>query len=494
VSRAGEETPDPEQGVSGLGDRTTGEVIPKREQGSRWSLKREDLSGDWALKDCPEIDFEGRNCHSLGRVALLSRIGKGGMGVVYFGVNPRLQSEVAIKVLPRALLEHQEGLVERFLQEARLAARLHSDHLVSVLDVDEDPNSGAYYIVMEYVNGFSAAVWRIQNSPRPSESAALDICLAASKGLAVAHKGGIIHRDIKPANILIPYEDGKPHCHAAKLADLGLARSDTSDGSLTGTQHTMGTPGYLAPEQAVDAKRAGKPADVFGMAATLYALLCGKAPFAGESPSDALVKTALGKYKDPREYRDDISHITAALIEKCLRPDPKKRFPDGAALLNALTICRANIDADSGVHLPELSLLAGKPLTKTMVPVEATRTMRKKPTGKTQLTITSTPPGATVEIKRAARGKTPLVVTGLDPGKHRVRLTLEFHLDWETAAAVAKAGEATELHADLERDTGTLTAMGGAPGAKLQMMLEDVPDRPRTVELDENGALVGGTG
>src|SRR5437868_14635884 len=154
------------------------------------------------------------------------------------------------------------------------------------------------------------------------ELVALEICFAACKGLAAAHAENIIHRDVKPGNILIPRaKDSQNLRYAdAKLADLGLARSDDLDQGRTGTGVCMGTPGYMAPEQALDMKNCGKPADVFAMGATLYTLLAGCLPFRGlvwTEPAPPI-----------RASRPEVSQSTAQLIEQCLDKSPLNREPN----------------------------------------------------------------------------------------------------------------------------------------------------------------------
>src|SRR5205807_2276357 len=125
-----------------------------------------------------------------------------------------------------------------------------------------------------------------------SEIEALEICIAATEGLAAAHAEAIVHRDVKPDNILIPKsKQGELQLKAAKLADLGLARGEDSGDSLTGTRTALGTPGFMAPEQCMDAKKAKTPADVFSMGATLYALLACRTPFKGETPMETVLAT-----------------------------------------------------------------------------------------------------------------------------------------------------------------------------------------------------------
>jgi len=289
----------------------------------------EDLSQDRLLTILPR----GPQGHPmLGRLPLLARIGKGGMGSVYYSIHPRLQVEVAVKILPFTLVDEEPKLIERFFSEARMAASLASEHVVRVLDVDHD--SSTYFLVMEYVDGESAGGYlkRAKSAGRPAlaEPEALDIMTAAARGLAAAHERGIIHRDIKPDNILIP----RGQLRKAKLADLGLAKPEGNAQSLGTASHiAMGTPGYMAPEQIEDAKNAGPPADVFSMGATLYALLGGRAPFAGSSVGVVLRDTAT---KPHAPLPQSVSAATRAIVDRCLQKDPAKRYANGAALLAAL--------------------------------------------------------------------------------------------------------------------------------------------------------------
>src|SRR5689334_8509918 len=173
------------------------------------SVKEQDLSDEGLLQQAPRIDFNGRKIPSLGGIPLIAKLGQGGMGAVYYGIHPGLQIEVAVKVLPLALA--QPEAIQRFYREAQIAAKIQSPHLVAVRDVNQE--HGLYYLVMEYINGLTAGGYlkeiKHQNQPGLPEAAALDIIIAATEGLAVAHGAAIIHRDIKPDNILIPRFVGK---------------------------------------------------------------------------------------------------------------------------------------------------------------------------------------------------------------------------------------------------------------------------------------------
>jgi tRNA A-37 threonylcarbamoyl transferase component Bud32 len=331
----------------GKEDRTV--MLPGARQaapGTRFSVAVQDLSGDKLLLGVLRITFEDRLVPALGGIPLLAKLGQGGMGAVYFGYKILLKREVAVKVLPLHLAQQQPQLVERFLREAQVAARIESPHLVHVSDVNQ--SEGLFYLTMEYVSGMSAGTYlkRVVQAGAPGldEATALDICVAAASGLAAAHARGVIHRDVNPDNVLLPadHSTGSFLFTSAKLADLGLARADDMGGaSLTGGDLGMGTPGFMAPEQARNARTAGKPADVFSLGATLYALLAARAPFRGETPTETILATIQNTHAPITSVRAEVSGPTAELIERCLSKDPSSRYADASALLRALQVCRA---------------------------------------------------------------------------------------------------------------------------------------------------------
>jgi len=320
------------------------------------SLPPQDLSSDSLLQYLPRVDFNGQSVPLLGKIPLLSRLGKGAMGAVYYGVHPRLKIEVAVKVLQSSLAQQNPDLIERFYREAQTAARVSSRHLVHVSDVDEE--CGLFYITMEFVRGLSGVEFLKRElkrgKPGLDECDALDVVIAATRGLAAAHDESIIHRDVKPANIMIPLnKNGETYdLELSKLADLGLARPENQDAGLTGAYQAIGTPGFMAPEQIEDASRVGKPADVFAMGATLHALLTATTPFPGTSQVVVFSKTLKDPHLRVDEKRPDVSLGTISVIDRCLSKDPARRYADGEALLEALKKCRQELTG-SGVQPPK---------------------------------------------------------------------------------------------------------------------------------------------
>jgi serine/threonine protein kinase len=301
------------------------------------------LNQERLLSQAPRTQHEGKEAPMLGGVPLLAKIGQGGMGAVYYGVHPQTKEGVAVKVLPLQLGDQTQA-IDRFLREARLATVVQSPHLVAVHDVGHD--SGLYYFQMEYVRGKSAGQYMREllesGAGCVDEGTALDICIAAAEGLAAAHTAGIIHRDIKPDNILIPADPvtGELLYDQAKVADLGLARSLEDDQTMTATQTALGTPGFMAPEQCRDAKRAEMTADIFSLGATLYALLAGRPPFQARTSVDTILATLTRQHMPMKQMRPEISEITSELIERCLSKEPRIRYENASRLLDALLVCR----------------------------------------------------------------------------------------------------------------------------------------------------------
>ncbi|MCW8132117.1 MAG: serine/threonine protein kinase [Planctomycetota bacterium] len=306
-----------------------------------------DLVADKMLATAPRVRAGGRVLPALSGIPMLRRLSQGAMGSVYLGYHPRLKLPVAVKVLSYILAEQEPEWVKRFYREAQVASRVKSPHLVGVMDVNEE--QGLYYLVMEYVNGQNAGDYarrRLATGQPPLDvREALDLIVAATEGMAAAHAAGIVHRDIKPDNILLPFMPDRDVVvpGQAKLADLGLARMEEHRVSLTDARFTMGTVGYMAPEQALNFKEAGKPADVFAMGATLYDLLANTPPFAGTSPFGVMTQTVESPHDPIHAKRTDIGRDLSKVIDKCLEKNPEDRYQDGQELLAELKLCRARL-------------------------------------------------------------------------------------------------------------------------------------------------------
>ncbi len=321
------------------------------------TVQWQNLLNDPFVMNAPRATVEGKSVPCIGGIPLLAKIGQGGMGAVYYGVHRGFAREVAVKILPFHLAETNPHLVNRFFREARVAAKVQSPHLVQVTDVAQEGNLS--YLVMEFVSGRSAgALLKIActgGAQGLDEETALEICIGACRGLADAHAANVIHRDIKPDNILVPILNSHEYDYAnSKLADLGLARLDNGSHSMTNQDSCLGTPGYMAPEQIHDSRTGGKPADVFGLGATLYSMLCGMPPFIGETPVKAMMAT-IEEVHTPIRARADVTKATGELIDICLAKDPAHRYADGAALLKALLAAHKSLVDPQAVNYADIN-------------------------------------------------------------------------------------------------------------------------------------------
>jgi tRNA A-37 threonylcarbamoyl transferase component Bud32 len=247
-----------------------------------------------------------------GRYHLLSRLGSGGMGVVWLARDAVLGRQVAVKEIRQGWGSSEQTLAqgrERSRREARIAAALHHPGIVTVYDIIE--HDGRPWIVMEFVSGRSLKDVVTEDGPLTAEATA-EIGISLLSALRAAHAAGVTHRDVKPSNVLIS-DDG-----AVRLTDFGVATMQDAD-SLTETGAVLGTPGYLAPEQA-DGLPAGPAADVFGLAATLYYAIEGVGPFERDGFLPTLVAYARHDVRQPQRA----GALGPALL-RLLAMDPRKR-------------------------------------------------------------------------------------------------------------------------------------------------------------------------
>jgi serine/threonine protein kinase len=207
----------------------------------------------------------------IGRCRIIRELGRGGVGTVYLATHQTLQIEVALKVLSPALSLDNPALAERFIREAQMAARIRHPNVIAVMDAAYDETTGLYFIVQEFVGGGSLS-WHLRNGPL-TEQKALAIITGIAQALVVAEENSIVHRDIKPDNIMLDARG------TAKLADLGLAKNAIDNQiTLTLGGSFMGTPAYMSPEQARDAKVADTRDDIYSLGATFYECLTGQPP------------------------------------------------------------------------------------------------------------------------------------------------------------------------------------------------------------------------
>lgn len=271
----------------------------------------------------------------LGDYLLLAAVGQGGMGVVWKAWDRALERTVAIKFLRHAASPRPFDQ-ERFLREARLLARLSHPHIVRVLGLGV--RDGAPYVVMEWV-GPESLLDRLRAGPCPPAEA-VPLLLDIADALAYAHRQGILHRDVKPSNILLEPGGAGAARPGPKLIDFGLARDIfTAVGVLT--EAGLGTPAYAAPEQARgDSPRLGPACDVFGLGATLYHVLAGRAPVWEDVPAGPgearVAATRRSRLVPPRHWVPHLDRRTEAVVLRAMQTRPEDRYPDMPAFSDAL--------------------------------------------------------------------------------------------------------------------------------------------------------------
>ena len=258
---------------------------------------------------------------------LLEKIAEGGMGTVYRGRDQRTDQIVAIKVVPKHLLNNQVFL-KRFEQEYNAARALEHPNVVRALDFGRDGETP--FLVMEFVEGESLGA-RIERDGAVEEAEAVRIASCIAEGLHHAHKLGLIHRDVKPDNILLtPSGD-------VKLTDMGLVKELEADLNLTRTGRGLGTPHFMAPEQFRNAKKADVRCDVYSLAATLYQMVTGELPFKSLNPLDAWMKKINNDLPGPRRIKSDVSERVDWAIRRSMSADPNLRASSCRDFVDDLT-------------------------------------------------------------------------------------------------------------------------------------------------------------
>jgi serine/threonine protein kinase len=264
----------------------------------------------------------------FGEYELLAEIARGGMGVVYKARQKGLDRLVALKMILTGPHAATRTDLERFVREARAAAALDHPNIVPVYD--NGVQDGHAFFTMALIDGTSLQQ-RVQKEGPPEPREAVRLMRAVADALAYAHGQGILHRDLKPHNILVDRQ-GRP-----RVADFGLARRTQEAQGLTRTGDVLGTPHYMAPEQARgQVALLGPPADVYGLGGILYYLLTGRPPFTGETAVSILCSVMEQAPRPPREIRGEVPPELEAICLKCLEKDLANRYPSAAALSEAL--------------------------------------------------------------------------------------------------------------------------------------------------------------
>ena len=263
---------------------------------------------------------------NLGDYELLEEIGCGGQGVVYRARQKSLNRTVALKVLSTGYRTKQPRL-KRFRLEAETAASLDNPNIVPIYEIGEC--DGSCYFSMKLIEG--APLDELVRREHLPVRRTVELIVKLARAVHYAHQRGILHRDIKPGNILVDAK-GEPH-----LTDFGLARLTETESTVTRTIETLGTPSYMAPEQALgNNNQLTSATDVYGLGAVLYHLLTGHPPFAGGTTYDTIRLLLETEPRQPRLWNPKIDRDLATICLKCLEKDPQRRYPSALALAEDL--------------------------------------------------------------------------------------------------------------------------------------------------------------
>ncbi|MFP4497538.1 MAG: Stk1 family PASTA domain-containing Ser/Thr kinase [Vulcanimicrobiota bacterium] len=312
------------------------------------------------------------------RYLIEEKIGEGGMAIIYKAQDLRLKRFVAVKVL-RSHLANEEEILSRFLREAQSAARLVHPNIVSVYDIEEEPDRK--YIVMEYVESHNLKELIQEGAPFDLDTV-IQLFRQIASAVKYAHENGIIHRDLKPQNVLITDEG------FLKVTDFGIARAITSS-SLTQTGTMMGSVQYFSPEQA-QGKPVDKTADIYSLGIMLFECLTGKLPFHGENPIAIALKQVQETPPLPSGINPSVGAELDEVVTRCLSKSADNRFQDVDEFIRGLKIAIGKKDVPDSIassgsmeELEPTLIMKSGPLSseskKEEIKEDSPRSTRKKP-------------------------------------------------------------------------------------------------------------------
>jgi len=276
---------------------------------------------------------------TLGRYEIIRELGKGAMGTVYLGKDPKINREVAIKTMALSQEfepDELEEVKERFFREAETAGMLNHPNIVTIFDAGDEHDLA--YIAMEFLNGCDLSAYTKPGKLFP-KAAVLKIIGKVAEALNYAHAQGVIHRDIKPANIMMLKNK------TIKVTDFGIARITASSKTKTGV--VLGTPSYMSPEQ-LSGKHVDGRSDLFSLGVMMYEMLCGVRPFRGDSMATLMFQIANEPHPDIREHCPELPESVSKLIDRVLAKDSASRFATGNDMVREIIQCLRDMQAKGG--------------------------------------------------------------------------------------------------------------------------------------------------
>jgi eukaryotic-like serine/threonine-protein kinase len=271
----------------------------------------------------------------IGRYEIIEELGKGGMGLVYKALDPRINRLLVVKTICFSD-EFEEDVVheikERFFREAEIAGQLSHPSIVTIYDVGEVGD--LTYIVMEFLEGDDLQRYISKKRLLPLRMV-INVVAGVADALEFAHRSNVIHRDIKPGNIMLLKSGG------IKVTDFGIAKAMSSSRTKTGV--IMGTPNYMSPEQIMG-RTIDPRSDIFSLGVVFFQLLTGETPFNGDDMGSLLHQITVVKHPSPRIYNSKIPRVCEQIIDKALEKDPKRRFRSAGEMSRYLKLVASKMD------------------------------------------------------------------------------------------------------------------------------------------------------
>lgn len=424
-----------------------------------------------------------------GKYEIKRLLGEGGMGAVYEGENTLIHRKVAIKVLHSGVAAMEEA-VKRFEREAQAAGRIGSEHIVEVLDLGR-LEGGDRYMVMEFLRGESLSA-RIAARGRLSAGELCSLGIQMLDGLSAAHEAGIIHRDLKPDNVFL-LSQSKGRADFVKILDFGISKFSglAADFSMTRTGSVMGTPYYMAPEQARGAKNLDARLDVYAAGVILYEAATGRVPFDGDTFNELLFKIVTEETPPVRVLAPELDVALAAIIDTARQKDPAHRFQSARHFREALQGWlegsqseRANPGSATRSAATPAAMAAGAPGVATPGAFAATGAAPLAQTGAAPFAATGAAPppqtGAAAPFAAA-----PAVATlPLDPSHQQPPLGANTHQAWANTGFAGLPRTASTRGRNIIAAVAGVVVLGGAGMAlKLQGDTADSAARAAATSL-----------